>query len=171
MKTNTATLGLLIATVIGVYAQPSLGSAQVTAASEDSGAIELEGEWSLAERSTWEQIYADRMQYLNLMNSTCGTSITMSFDHAAFRDRLPSVDANRNEDWSASAMITAIRNLCLEGEMQRATVAEKIGSIEFVRAPGKRHRRRGKKLVIALDLEANPREHVNAFSAWLARSL
>ncbi len=171
MKTNTATLGLLFATIIGVCGQPSVGNAQVPASTEESASIELQGEWSLAERSTWEQIYADRMQYLNLMNSTCGTSITMSFDHDAFRDRLPSVDSNRNEDWNASAMITEIRNLCLEGEMQRAAVAAKIGSIKFVRAPGRRHVRRGKKLVIALDLEANPRQYVNDFSAWLAKSL
>ncbi len=177
MKTTTATLGLLLATIVGVTAVPQLGSAApltddaTRAVPVSADAIELEGEWSLAERSTWERIYADRTQYLNLMNSTCGTSITMSFDHAAFRDRLPAVDANRNEDWNASALITAIRNLCLQGETQRATVAAKITAIRFVRAPARKHVMRNKRLVIALDLEANPREYVNDFSAWLASSL
>lgn len=140
-------------------------------AAADGETPEIPGEWSLAERATWKQIYEDRAQYLNLMNSTCGTSITMSYDHEAFRDRLPSVDADRNEDWNASAMINEIRNLCLEGDAEKAAVSEKIKAIRFVRAPDGKHRRRGTRLTIALDLEANPRSYIDDFGAWLAQSL
>lgn len=143
----------------------------VAQGSVESETPKIPGEWSLAERATWKQIYEDRAQYLNLMNSTCGTSITMSYDHEAFRDRLPSVDADRNEDWNASAMINEIRNLCLEGDAEKAAVSDKIKAIRFVRAPDAKHRRRGTRLIIALDLEANPRSYVDDFGAWLAQSL
>ncbi len=154
-------------------AQPATTSTVSSGSAESSQATQEAfppGNWSFAERSTWQQIYEDRAQQLNLMNSTCGTNIEMSFDHAAFRDRLTAVDANRNEDWGASDRINAIRNVCLEGDAGKQAVAASIQRIYFIRSNSAHALGQG-QLTIALDLEANPRAYSNEFSEWLRSSL
>ncbi len=104
------------------------------------------------------------------MNSSCGTEITFGFDHEAFRDRLAATDKNINEDWNVSAMISEVRNVCLDGDDEKAVVASSIRSIQFVRASASNQLSDG-ALQVSLDLEANPRAHVNSFAGWLRSAL
>jgi hypothetical protein len=186
MMTRTISLGLIAATLAlgACQKKPSSGSSTANPGgpagaptggaardqAEPVAASAPSGDWSLGERSLWEQIYADRQQYIDLMNTACGSEIEMKFDEEAFRDLLPNVEAHRHEDWSSSAMITAIRSLCLEGALQKTAVATKIETIVFERAPSK-HALRQRTLRIALDPQANPRAYVGDFDKWLRASL
>lgn len=140
------------------------------------GEQKVPGEWSLAERKQWKILQDDVDQRINLVNSSCGTEMTATFDHETFRGKLlepgkSGLNAVSFATHMADA-IMAVRQICLDGAEGKAAVKAKIGRIVVRHAgKGRKHALGRKRLSLVLDPDERPRDHAHAISAFLNDNL
>ena len=128
------------------------------------------GRWTLAEREHWQAAQAKALQYVNLMNEVCGTTIELQFAHEELRPLMTSRRLHDRAQSFASDVPSILRNLCLAGAMEKQAV-QSIRTIVIGRPADARHRLDGGTLVGAVDETANPRSYYYAFEAFVKGAL
>jgi hypothetical protein len=134
------------------------------------------GNWTLGEREQWQKLEKELTQYSSLMNTSCGTSIAVVFDHETFRGKLMEAGKtgpNATLFWThVTQGLGAVRELCLSGDPGKGAVKSKITKITLQHAGGSRaHKINAGRLSMVVDPAEAPRQWHTALQEFLKKSL
>lgn len=134
------------------------------------------GNWTLGEREQWQKLEKELTQYSSLMNTSCGTSIAVVFDHETFRGKLMEAGKtgpNASPFWThVTEGLGSVRELCLRGGPGKDAVKSKITKITLQHTGGSRaHKINAGQLSIVVDPAEAHRQWQTKFQEFLKKSL
>jgi hypothetical protein len=117
----------------GTYQSGPGYSGDQTAGDGGDPGLDIPGDWSLAERQYWQRLVEEQDVYLEQLNADCGTQITASFVWESFRGKWKAGEDSYGVDAYARAHaatpLTAVRNVCVKGGMEKSAVQAAVGEI------------------------------------------
>jgi hypothetical protein len=186
----TLALSLVCALAAPTLAAAAPGSGALAAAAPGTaaladatpGAVALDaspqppGNWTLGEREQWQKMQKEIDQYASLLNTSCQTTIAVTFDYETFRGKLMEpgkTGLNASPFWThAVESVGAVRELCLRGDPGKSAVKAKITKIVIQHAGASRaHKLAQGQLSAVVDPAQAPREAKTKFNEFLKQSL
>jgi hypothetical protein len=134
------------------------------------------GNWTLGEREQWQKLQKELAQYTSLMNTSCQTTIDVTFDYETFRGKLMTpgyTGINASPFWTHTTdALGTVRELCLRGGPGKDAVKAKIKKIVIQHEGGSRaHKVKEGQLSAVVDPKEAPRQWQTKFQEFLKQAL
>ncbi|HEU4411346.1 MAG TPA: hypothetical protein VFS43_39205 [Polyangiaceae bacterium] len=147
-----------------------------TALDAAKGPAPVPGDWTLGEREQWQKMQKELAQYVSLLNTSCQTTIDVSFDYETFRGKLMEPGKTglaASPFWTeVTESLGSVRELCLRGGPGKAAVKAKVTKMTIQHAGGARAHKLDKgQLTAVVDPAVAHREWNTKFQEFLKQSL
>ena len=131
-------------------------------------------EWSLEDRTRFEELAKEIQQYADLTNKACSTAITFTLDKRTFKDAFNSGARHGLDVFRLDAIVEPfrqVRYICLEGKTGAKAVAKKIKTLKLgFGAPPKRALVKG-TFAVHVPKGGNKRQWSDDLNAFLKKKL
>jgi len=166
--------GGLAQPVSGASTSTSLAAGGSESTSAESPASGPTGQWSVQDRTYWQNLQEDFDQRIGSANNNCGGSqMTFAFAHETFRGHFTE-GGNYGMDSARTAcecLVSGIHEFCGNGEIQTQAIRDRIRSVVCELGPRRSYALNGTTLHVVVNSDISGAELHNEAEAWLGNNL